>query len=472
MSELKKNYKIYLIIITVILLVTVIGITTAFFVVNSNLSGGANVDVELSDTAKLTFSKSGDLNIYADLNNFAETDGNLSSDITLTAELTAPSSYDAKYNVYFTITNNTFIYTTPEETPELVITVQDDDGNYISKIEGLDSTTVSGHSAFDVTTKTGTFKIVEDAVISTNGSLDNAESNYIITLYFINLDTNQNENSSKMFETDFTIEEKKDAPSEPDLTATAATTYLINNHQESDGLYKHDASLTDGANDNNYRYSGVNPNNYVKLNTKLWRIVGIFNIDGNNHLKLVSTNILDNKKMDADNSAIWEGADTSDATDDSSINIYLNNDYYNGLNTNTKNIIQDVKLNVGSSGNKTKIKAFYTSEAKVSTVNSYKVGVISLNDYGFASLSTNYGLAVNDLKNDNWMYNSSKNLWTMTAKDAKVAHHYYYIKTTGEIDTAMSRTQKSVAPVVYLKSDVMFKSGSGTSSDPFLFKFN
>ena len=38
-----------------------------------------------------------------------------------------------------------------------------------------------------------------------------------------------------------------------------------------------DSLLTDGTSDNNLRYVGASPNNYVKFNNELWRIIGVMN---------------------------------------------------------------------------------------------------------------------------------------------------------------------------------------------------
>ena len=65
-----------------------------------------------------------------------------------------------------------------------------------------------------------------------------------------------------------------------EIAISSFASYIINEIYTTDGengLYYHDADLTNGANDNNYRYSGSNPNNYVKFNNELWRIIGVIN---------------------------------------------------------------------------------------------------------------------------------------------------------------------------------------------------
>ena len=65
-----------------------------------------------------------------------------------------------------------------------------------------------------------------------------------------------------------------------EIAISSFASYIINEVYTTDGengLYYHNADLTNGANDNNYRYSGSNPNNYVKFNNELWRIIGVIN---------------------------------------------------------------------------------------------------------------------------------------------------------------------------------------------------
>ena len=54
-------------------------------------------------------------------------------------------------------------------------------------------------------------------------------------------------------------------------------------HKGENGIYYHNTSLTNGAGDNNYRYAGANPNNYICLGSmlqhvlmNLFRIIGVF----------------------------------------------------------------------------------------------------------------------------------------------------------------------------------------------------
>ena len=72
-------------------------------------------------------------------------------------------------------------------------------------------------------------------------------------------------------------------------TSMSLAEYVVSQYtgtQGVNGIYYHDANLTDGAGDNSYRYAGANPNNYVCFGSddatcpteNLYRIIGV--IDG------------------------------------------------------------------------------------------------------------------------------------------------------------------------------------------------
>ena len=80
------------------------------------------------------------------------------------------------------------------------------------------------------------------------------------------------------------------------------TTQVYTGTDGENGLYYHDADLANGAQDNSYRYSGANPNNYVCFgpgaenegtcgNDNLYRIVGVFDDDkdGTYQVKLIKS---------------------------------------------------------------------------------------------------------------------------------------------------------------------------------------
>ena len=100
--------------------------------------------------------------------------------------------------------------------------------------------------------------------------------------------------------------------------------YIINlyNNEETrirDGLKK------DNTPDQNIRYYGSDPNNYVSFNNELWRIIGVF---GNN-VKLVRSESLGSISWDSSASSVNNGWGVNEWSQ-SALKNYLNTMYYGG----------------------------------------------------------------------------------------------------------------------------------------------
>ena len=91
-----------------------------------------------------------------------------------------------------------------------------------------------------------------------------------------------------------------------------------------DGLKK------DNTPDQNIRYYGSNPNNYVLFNNELWRIIGVF---GNN-VKLVRSESLGSLSWDSSESSVNEGWGVNEWSQ-ADLKNYLNTTYYGGDTTVT-----------------------------------------------------------------------------------------------------------------------------------------
>ena len=103
-----------------------------------------------------------------------------------------------------------------------------------------------------------------------------------------------------------------------------ATEY-ITNLLEYDG----EGLKIDNTSDANIRYYGSDPNNYVRFNNELWRIIGVF---GNN-VKLVRSEKLGYLSWDSSEESINEGRGVNEWST-SALKNYLNTMYYGGINSN------------------------------------------------------------------------------------------------------------------------------------------
>ncbi|MEG1009874.1 MAG: fibronectin type III domain-containing protein, partial [Clostridia bacterium] len=198
MKEIKlKNKKVLILgivaIITVILLVA--GSAYAFFVAQSNSGSEAKLNTTTGTTDSLTFNTTTSISINATQNNFGQNKGNLKGSTSAVATLKANSTTNQakeKYNLFFIISTNDFVYSTGTKKAELLLKVTDPAGKEVTNITGL----IKTPDGFDITTRTGGFAIVNDyEIVSTGTKIDDWK--FEVTL--VNLDTDQKLNESKTF---------------------------------------------------------------------------------------------------------------------------------------------------------------------------------------------------------------------------------------------------------------------------------
>ena len=98
-------------------------------------------------------------------------------------------------------------------------------------------------------------------------------------------------------------------------------TSLYNNNKTrtKNGLKK------DNTSDGNIRYEGSNPNNYVKFNDELWRIIGVF---GSN-VKIIRSESIGKLSWDSSVSSVNKGYGVNEWST-SDLKEYLNTMYYGG----------------------------------------------------------------------------------------------------------------------------------------------
>ena len=275
-----------------------------------------------------------------------------------------------------------------------------------------------------------------------------------------------------------------------------ATEYIIELYNDEEkrtanGLEK------DTTSDANIRYAGANPNNYVEFNGEAWRIIGVF---GSN-LKLVRDDIL--TKYSFDNKTTAQGIETDYGTNDwtkSYLREFLNDYYYeektitchsetsgssannatitcpdiNKISTTAKSMIQNTLWNLGGlSFDEGSVNELYTKERGTQVYNDHEtkssdyIGLIYPSDYGFASTDEScsqdpFGITC---KNNNWLYKGVW-YWTISPRSSH-AHGVFRVNGDGYLNRYSALYRGGVRPSVYLKSDIMIVSGSGTKGDMF-----
>lgn len=266
---------------------------------------------------------------------------------------------------------------------------------------------------------------------------------------------------------------------------------LYTGTQGENGIYYHNTSLTNGAGDNNYRYVGANPNNYICLGSdattcpddNLFRIIGVFG---------------DKVKVIKDKSVVKMHWDTSyyNTWSISSLNTYLNGTYLTSIGTLSDkidvatwkvggNTWDNISVSTAKEVYDYEIKNPSTTASTGETEYSAKIGLMYVSDYMFAVLQDNWTLVAynsNDatkdyraIKAENWLYLGSDE-YTIT-RSSKNSGEVFAIYSSGEVYSysvscdsgeplPCSVYAKYARPSFYLISSVEYSGGTGTSSDP------
>lgn len=235
--------------------------------------------------------------------------------------------------------------------------------------------------------------------------------------------------------------------------------------------------------DNNLRYIGANPNNYVLFNEEMWRIIGwMNNIEDENGNKETRMKIIRAENI---GSKYWSGSKTLKNNDwrKSGLQTYLNGEYYDSLTEESQKLISKVLWSLG--GHSTPIastKTLYTAERGTKVYSGRPttwLGYITLmypSDYGYAVggdvRTTCLTKSLNDYnKNncfkENWMYTGNHE-WTITQRTT-YADGVMSLRPTGLVSSDYVYIDNIFArPVLYLTSDVNISGGVGSIEEPFL----
>jgi len=528
MEKSKKNAIVLSIVAVVTLIALVIGATYAYFKAQGGTGSSTEVKVTTYTTDMLTFTTGNAISLYADQSSFGQEKGSLSGETFAKATLVANNKTNEatdNYYVYFNIENNTFKYTLGEDKPELILTVTGPDGNEVTELPGLTHTTVQDRenksiSGFDVTTTNGIITIANKKTISATQATPSKEEQYTLKLTFVNYEGDQTANATS------TLSAKVMIQKEPIVTTLASyITNLYTGTQGENGIYYHDASLTNGAGDNSYRYAGASDqvNNYVCFGSNastcpadnLYRIIGVFG----DQVKLIKSDYATSALLGTDgdyskmytangwNNSYYKGnnlANVAAYTWNYKNNTTINSGY--GSNTWSTSLLNKTNLNknfianlgadwaakiaettwkvggntwanIGTQPAKTAyqneiVSPVITNTTDNATTYSAKVGLMYVSDYMYAAPQDKWTLVGNRSETTdyraatsvNWMY-MGLNEWTIsrTAVDAYCASFVY---GTGGVNYIYANYAYGVRPVFYLTSSVNYVSGSGTAADP------
>ena len=287
--------------------------------------------------------------------------------------------------------------------------------------------------------------------------------------------------------------------------------------------YDGDGLKIDNTKNQNIRYYGSNPNNYVKFNNELWRIIGVFD----NNVKLMRKNYLGWFSWDSSDSNVNNGKGINqwgESTDEegnyypgAKLQVYLNKRYYGGdttvlcynadnntlacptstLDEASKSLIDNHKWNTGAIEYKTRTDtlAFYQDERGTkkgknctssdncndniirTTEWTGYIGLPYVTDWAYASGESI--CEVNMIKKDNREYICNRNnwmpkglwFWTLSpGLNNKDSNNVWGLYSYENVTNRFANYNTAFFPAIYLKSNVLIDSGNGSESNPYILK--
>ena len=280
----------------------------------------------------------------------------------------------------------------------------------------------------------------------------------------------------------------------------------------------------DKTKDENLRYVGANPKNYLKFNDdEIWRIVGVFNnittIDEEQGIekkeslvKIVRNDSLGDYSWDSSASTInsgygvneWSQADlmyelncdgksTKYCRDDITKG-YLSNlisgttywyngnnnaingtyNYNNNIRSSSIDKIAKVKWNTSGMRDAASALVLYNQERSTTLINTPsdnvprfntwegKIALIYPSDYRYASTDTTCrNNSSSNCKNENWLVNGATQ-WTLSPSSG-VENYVFFVNSRKFVDFYYVSNTYGVRPALFLKSDVVIAGGTGES---------
>ena len=507
-----RKTKIISVVAIVALAITVITATYAYFNAQGGSATSTNLNVTTYTTDVFTFAAGDEINLEITQSNFASGKGNAVGSTFASATLTANNKTNTAtehYYLYLNIENNDFEYTVNSATPELMLTITDSEGNEVTDIEGLIHTTVTDAkgttvSGYDITTKSGLLTLFKNREITTTSK---KEEKWNITITFVNYDENQNGNAGKSMSAKVMIQKEEEKVFLADYVKS-----LYTGTQGENSIYYHDSSLTNGAGDSSYRYSGANPNNYVCFGTNttpcptdnLYRIIGVF---GNN-VKLIKYDYATSALLGTDgeyqgtgtpnssyykgslttiNTYYWNNSTKKNTWSESLLNkTNLNTNFINNIGTEWANKIATTTWKVGGNTyanirdvipatayQNEIVNPVTTNTTDNATEYSAKIGLMYVSDYGFGADPSawtttlyNYDGSVNGstIRSLNWMHMGYYD-WTLS-RSADYSNSAFNVYNGGYVRSSPVYGYNAVRPSFNLESSITYVSGSGSASDP------
>ena len=242
----------------------------------------------------------------------------------------------------------------------------------------------------------------------------------------------------------------------------------------------------------------------MEFNNETWRIIGVFSADDGSgryesRLKIIRNDSIGN---------MYYNVNGTNNFLDSTVNEYLNNNYYSSIETSFKNMIGSSKYYLGAITNyEVKKEKMYEYERKMKNGNDCicteaspsrpeicgticyyfdppfmeqspryyvgKIGLMYLSDYGYSAgeectetlLRYNYSIC----KNNNWIYSGEVEWFISPYPERNIGA--FGVSASGSVSSgSVTNDYNAVRPVLYLKSSVKIIGGDGSLENMYKLK--
>ena len=172
----------------------------------------------------------------------------------------------------------------------------------------------------------------------------------------------------------------------------------------------------------------------------------------------------------------WDTSGSNNWGRPSTLNTYLNETYYNGLNSTAQSQIVAKDFNVGAITNDNNNLATQINNENGTKWNG-KVALITVSEY-IRSNSNKSNCSSFSLNNDNysscvstgWMDTTAVPYWWTLSPYAGTSNGSFLVISDGRVsdgDVRNYMNTHAIRPVVYISSSVKITRGTGTQSDPY-----
>ena len=299
-------------------------------------------------------------------------------------------------------------------------------------------------------------------------------------------------------------------------------------HPESEFTVDFSSDLTEGEIINlkqtEYRYAGENPDNYVKFNNELWRVIGLVNTPEGQRVKIIRNESIGEYSWDSSESSVNGGYGVNEWSQADLMTLLNNGPYYNrssgscyngqnnvttecdfsntGLTEEAKEMIDTITWNTGSNGDifydNINTTTFYNLERSKNTgkicnsgtycndtvtrTSTWKgmIGLMYPSDFGYSTsggIDLERNLCLNtelynwydndDCYQNSWLYKISSQWTLMPATRTGEAYRAFHIFDRGRVYRNRAYVADAVFPTLYLKINIKLVNGNGTFDAPY-----